>query len=216
MARQSLRRYLTFEQLQGYQPSVVVEDNNILIEAEKDIDNIIANFYQGVFRKSFYTTLFFESVTLTPTTATISSSNFTNGELAYTVLEILSGANTGSRFAIRSNTSNVLTYFDTNALSTGTEAVKIYQFGKCPMIKDKNYIGSNYNKTISEQIKEAVAYQYVFRTENDINVKNPVTSYSVSQDSYSEHFAVDKPLSITERISPQAMDILGGLTIQTI
>jgi hypothetical protein len=169
MAIQSLRRYLTFEQLQGYQPSVVVEDNNILIEAEKDIDNII-----------------------------------------------LSGANTGSRFAIRSNTSNVLTYFDTNALSTGTEAVKIYQFGKCPMIKDKNYIGSNYNKTISEQIKEAVAYQYVFRTENDINVKNPVTSYSVSQDSYSEHFAVDKPLSITERISPQAMDILGGLTIQTI
>jgi len=218
MARQSLRRYLTHAQLQEYEPSIVTVDNDVLINAEQDIDNVIANFYQGSFRKSFNRIDFYQDVILTSTTATISSVNLTPGQLAYTVLEIISGANAGTRLAIQSNTENVITYFDTNALSTGTENVKIYQFGKSPFHNpnDENHAWGSYNKSISEQIKQAVAYQYIFRLENDINVKNPVSSYSVSKDSYSEVYAVDKPLSITERISPQAIDILGGLIIQTI
>jgi hypothetical protein len=194
-------------------------DNDLLIKAEIDIDNIIANFYQGAFSKQFKGFETFEStkVVLTTTTATISDITVSNGYYAYTTLEILSGSNSGVKLAVKNNTNNVLTFFNTNTGITGSETIKIYQTGKAPFYCDTNYLENTYFKSIDARIKDAVAFQYVFREKNkDLDQNKATTGYRVSQDEYSENFDTSIKNSITDRISPQALDILQSLTSQTI
>lgn len=194
-------------------------DNEILIKAEIDVDNMIANFYQGAFSKFFLGSYTFEStdVVLTTTKATISNYTTTNGYFAYTVLEILSGANAGVRLAVKNNTNNVLTFFDTNTGITGSEAIKIYQLAKAPFYSDTDLVEDTYFKTINEKIKEAVAFQYVFRSrKQELDELKAVSSYNVSSDSYSENYDTGKEITIKERFSPQALDVLGSLAIQSI
>jgi len=220
MARNSLRKYLTAGQLLEINPLLVSIDNSVLIQAEIDIDNIIASHLQGAFSQYFtgFSLYNSTSVVLTSTGATITGLNLSDGFLAYTTLEIVSGANAGSRFLIKSNINGVLTYFDTDSLSTGSEAVKIYQIGKCPMLRDVNGINNIIYKSIHQDIKEAVALQYEFRIKNAGSIDNQYasTSYSVSGDSFSENFNPTLQNSIRERISPQAFDILNYLTAQSL
>lgn len=194
-------------------------DNEILIKAEIDVDNIIANFYQGAFSKFFLGSYTFEStdVVLTTTTATISNYTTINGYFAYTTLEILSGTNSGVRLAVKNNTNNVLTFFDTNTGITGSPTIKIYQLAKAPFYCDTDLLEDIYFKTINERIKEAVAFQYVFRSKKkELDELKAVSSYNVSSDSYSENFDTSKEITIKERFSPQALDVLGSLAVQSI
>lgn len=154
---------------------------------------------------------------MTSTTATISSISVSNGYYAYTTLEILSGSNAGVKLAVKNNTNNVLTFFDTNTGITGSDTIRIYQSGKAPFCAGVNYLENTYFKTIDERVKDAVAFQYAFREKNkNLDNNKAVSSYTVSGDNYSENFDTDIINSIQDRISPQALDVLGGLTSQSI
>lgn len=219
MARISLRQYLTSSELQEYEPSVESVDTNILIKAEQDIDNALANFANGWFSKAFNIIQEFNECTFSGVNGTISNFNAEDGYLSRTVCEIVSGAKSGKRFFITSQTGSVIT-LSSNPSITGTVAIKVYQLAKAPFVKDKNsYSQSGVNKTskvIDERIKEAVALQYVYRRDNDLDVKYKVKGYSVNGADYSETFDVGSPMSIKERISPQAWDIISSLTVQSL
>ena len=211
----SLRKYLTQAQLQEYQPDIDIVDESVLLKAEIDIDNAIASFYQGNFRKALPNTLFFDNCVFTGQTVTITDFINSNGYLSKAVIEIVSGANSESRFYINSQVANVLT-LDVDTGLTETNTCKIYQLAKAPFVGDMHISSDTIYKTISEKIKEAVAYQYVFRLKNDFDNMFAQTTYSVSGASYSESFDTDKTLSAKDRISPQAYDLIDYLTIQTI
>lgn len=191
---------------------------NTLIEAEKDIDNVLASFTRGNFRPAIVGYTQYDTCNITNATASIDRMQVTDGYFDKTVLEILSGDNVGKRFAVKTQAGTTLNFWETTSL-TDTVAVKIFQLAKAPFYKDFNsFVSSSttkYSKSIDERIKEATAYQYVYRVNNDMNVKYPVKDYQVDKASYQESYATDEPLSIRERMSPQAMDILAELTIQS-
>jgi len=216
MPRQSLRRYLTPIQLQEYQPSVTTVNNNVLIEAEKDIDNIIANFATGDYRKAFIGNQVFNNAVFDGQTVTVNDLRATEGTYSRVVVELLSGSNIGARFLVQSQLGNELTFFETSGI-TGTFAIKVYQLAKAPFYKDYNAFNNKYSKSIDELVKEAVAYQYVYRVDNSasMNIKYPVASESLQGENYSFNYNTNEPLSIRQRISPQAWDILGFLTVQS-
>ena len=213
----SLRQYLTSDELLTRRPSLTTVDTAVLEQAEKDIDLLVANFYQGAFRKASLGEFIYSNVILNNLTATITNINQTVGYYSYCVMEILSGTKAGKSFLIKANSANVITFFKSTS-SVETVAVKVYQLGKFPMAKDTNYFGNTVYKTIAEDVKEAVAYQYEFRLNNKdgLNNKYAQTSYSVSGDSFSSNFDVNSPNSLKERLSPQASDLLGVYSIQTI
>lgn len=220
MARQSLRRYLTEAQLKEYQPSVLVVDNNVLIEAEKDIDNILADNVYGSYRKAVATTHIYDSCTFSNNTATLSNFSASDGYYDRVVVEVISGNNTGSRFLVNTQAGNTLTFFEATSL-TETTAVKIYQYAKAPFQKDFNSYtasgGSKWSKAIDERIREATAYQYVYRINNAgaVNVHNVIEREDLQGEDYSFSYDTEASMSIQERISPQAWDILGTLTVQS-
>lgn len=191
-------------------PGVVV-DEVVLSQAEADIDNIIGIFNEGGFRKAFWRPEFVGSVVITATTATLSSSNTTNGYYARTVLEILSGDNAGSRIFVDSSVNNVLT-FESQTIA-GTFDCRIYQLAKAPFLVDSQSYNNNIYKTISEDIKQAVAYQYQFRLKNkNILDSNFATKkYSVDKDKYEEEFDTIQNNTINQRISSQAIDVISYL-----
>ena len=215
MPRINLRNYLTPAELQEYPPTLITVNNNILIRAEQDIDNIIATFTRGAYKKAIAGSTIYEVCAIDGFNATLQGFNGGNGYLSRTVLEILSGTQAGTRYFISAQAGNILTLSTDTALDA-TVAVKIYQFGKLPFSKDNNYLNNNFYKVIDQRVKEAVSYQYVYRTENDVDTKYPVDSYSVNGENYSESYSVKEDNTIRERISPQALDILDFLTTQSL
>lgn len=222
---QSLRRYLTREELENY---ITLEDDfNVenLRKAEIEIDNAIAVYYEGGNQKSINKKIMVENskVTLNATTCIITGFSYDNGYFINSVLEILSGADYGKKIFIKSDVkvddTHTLTFFDAEVGLTGSENIQLFQVAKFPRIFDCSIVDSNIYKSIPEFIKEAVANQYQWRLKNLDKIENAQlrTSYSVARDSYSESFG-DKRLSSIDRLSPVAMDILDseGLTIQTI
>lgn len=215
--QQSLRRYLTKTELQE-RSNISSVDTLTLIQAEQDIDNILATRYQGYYRQFLVYEHIFDNITLTATTATLNGATATNGYFAYTTLEILSGNFAGNKYAVKNNTNNVLTFWDTNTGLTGNAIGKVYQTGKAPFDGGSLYTSNTYFKSIDERIKQAVAFQYEFRNKNSKMFEKiySTTSYLVDQDRYSENFDTQNKITIEQRISPQAIDILEGLTSQTL
>jgi len=222
---QSLRRYLTKEELENY---IILEDDfsiENLRKAEIEIDNAIAVYYEGGNQKSINKKIIVENskVTLNATTCIITDFSYDNGYFINSVLEILSGANYGKRIFIKTDVkvddTHTLTFFDADVGLAGSENIQLFQIAKFPRIFDCSVVDSNIYKSIPEFIKEAVANQYEWRLKNLDKIENTQlrTSYSVARDSYSESFGGGR-LSSVDRISPIAMDILDsyGLTIQTI
>lgn len=223
MALESLRRYLLETEFADYNLADV--DNYVLIQAERDIDNAVANFYQGSLAKFFLGTEIQDNVTLTTTTATLGNAQPSDNFYSYTVLEVMTGANASKKIAIQSNASNVLTFFDTQAGLSGNVSVRVYQSGKFPMYRDTESLTNAFYKTIRQEIKQAIAEQYRFRLANPdlfANQTKVQSSYSTSASSWSESFATGKNgvdrISIRDLTAPIAMQILeeAGLTIQTI
>lgn len=219
---ESLRRYIADQtELELYLGTLSSFDNKELIRAERDIDKLIGNFYQGENRPAVYNTTQVYTAVLTTTTATIAGLSPNNdGYFDYCTIEIISGSKKGKRIAISSQSGSTLTFFDTQSGLSETSKVKIFQEGKFPRVADTETDGGVYYKTIPEFLKEAVALQYSYRiAEGDnLNTEQVQSGYSVSRDSYSENFDNSKTKSIEQRISPQAYDILAdrGLTITTI
>lgn len=219
---ESLRRYiLSQSQLEEYITLDQAFNNNELIRAERDVDKVVAEFYERANAKSInYTTQVFDA-TITPTTATITNMTPINdGFFNYSTLEILSGENKGKRIAIATQASNVLTFFDSQAGLSGSLKCKLYQTGKFPRYADTITNNGVYYKTIPEFVKECVALQYDYRIKEGKNLlqERVQSGYSVNKDSYSENFDTNIKKTIRDRIHPEALDILDqyGLTLQTI
>lgn len=221
----SLRRYLTQEELESY---ITLDDDfnaENLRKAEIEIDNAIASFYEGKNSKAISNKIVAKKaqITLNSTTCVISNFGYPNGYFINSVLEILSGANSSKRIFVKSDVkvgdTHTLTFFDAVPGLSGSEDVQIYQIAKFPRNCDCALVDSDIFKSIPEFIKEAVANQYEWRLKNLDSLDNSQlrSGYSVARDSYSESFGGIRSSSI-DRISPIAMDILDshGLTIQTI
>ena len=208
----SLRRYLSAQELQDRRPNVAEVNLQTLEQAELDIDKIIASFYESVFCKA-YSQRTVVSATISGATITLTGNNLTNGHLAFTVVVI---AETNKSFAVLNNVGNVLTLESTTGI-TGVKDIVIYQLGAFPMVKDVIHVPSQTYKTITEEVKEAVACQYMFRLSNpNLNARYATISYSVSGGSYSSTFDPNSPLSNFERVSTEALDLLRHYTTQTI
>jgi len=220
----SLRNYLTKEQLVERINLNLGDVNEIMLQqAETDIDNALAYFSAGAFRKCFVNKVIYENVTLTATSATIPNQAFTNGYLAYSVMEILSGSDVGKRIAIKGNTSNVLDFLDSFVGLTGTVDVSIYQVGKFPMLRDVMAGTNKVYKTIPEFVKQAVALQYQFLgvKQTEISSAQKIISEELDEANYTVNYegGLGTEVSLIEmRIHPQALDLLDqeGLTIQTL
>lgn len=221
----SLRRYLTQEELESY---ITLDDEfsaENLRKAEIEIDNAVAIFYEGSNKKVINNKIIAKKaqITLSSTTCVITGFGYPNGYFINSVLEILSGANSSKRIFIKSDIkvgdTHTLTFFDAVPGLSGSEDVQLCQIAKFPRNCDCALVDSDIFKSIPEFLKEAVANQYEWRLKNLDSLDNTQlrSSYSVVRDSYSENFGNVRSSSI-DRISPIAMDILDshGLTIQTI
>jgi len=213
----SLRNYLTVEELQDRRPNIAEVDLSVLEQAEKDIDLVTASFVEGANRKGYSSVLLLENVALNGTTATVPTLASTQGYYSYCILEVLSGANAGKRFFITTSNNQTIT-LNVDSEITETIVCKVFQLGKYPMAKDWWSANNVEYKTIAEEVKEAVAYQYEFRLANAgyLNNKYAQTGYSVSGDSFSTNYNPNIQNSIRERISPQALDLLGRYTTQSL
>lgn len=212
MARQNLRRYLTEEELQDYQPTISSVDTNVLIAAEEDIDNVLPFNFEGAYSKAYFGETIYGECIISNTTAVLSNFSAMDGYLSRTTLEILSGDNLGARLAIKSQVGTTLTFWEPSGI-TGTVACKIWQFAKCPFTKDIYNYDSTIAKLVDERIKVAVALQYVYRivNANGLDVKFPVKSESLNGENYSFNYDTTSQMSILERISPQALDVIRPL-----
>lgn len=215
MARQSLRRYLTATQLQEYQPSITTVDNNTLIDAEIEVDLAIASFLENGYSKAFKNDDIYNNCLVNASTVTIPDFSFNDGYLSKTVVEILSGANSGSCFFVDSQTSNVLTLIETSGLTNVTCDIRVYQLAKAPFAKDCVLTNNKYYKVLDERVKQAVAYQYVYLTEENAVNTYAQTGYSVNGANYSENYDTSKKTTIVDRLNPKVLDVLGYLTIQS-
>lgn len=219
---QSLRKYLKNQsELITYTGTLTNFDPDQLVRAERDIDKVVGVFYQGPNRKSILGITDVRNAVLTSTTATITDLSPNNTDFySYSVLEILSGSNKGMRIAIESQANNILTYFDTQTGLSETSKIRVYQEGKFPRLVDTWAEDSVYYKSIPEFIKECVALQYLYRVQEGTNLQteNVQSSYRVDEDSYQESFDTSTKKIITDRISPEALDILDskGLTSNSI
>lgn len=213
----SLRQYLSKEELQDRRPNIAEVDLVVLEEAEKDIDLVTASFIEGANRKGYASTILLERVVLSGATATAPTLASSEGYYSFCVLEVLSGNNAGKRFPITTSNNQTLTLKEDSGI-TETIVCKVYQLGKYPMAKDWWSANDVQYKTISEEVKEAVAYQYEFRLANSgsLNSKYAQTGYSVSGDSFSTNYNPNIQNSIKERISPQALDLLSRFTTQSL
>lgn len=187
-------------------------DNQTLIKAELDIDNAIANFYQGGFSKALITKNSYE-ITLTNTTATIINKTFQDGYFSKTVVQLLGEED--KVFFVKSSVNNVLTFQDSQDLD-GTYVALIYQLAKAPFYKDKFYKNNTIYKTIDNKIKEAVAIQYQYLSENSSTERYPISGYSVDGEDYSERYNTDKMTTSIDRLDPRAYDLIAHLTVQSL
>jgi hypothetical protein len=225
---ESLRRYIkNLSELETYTGILSSFDNLQLIRAEQDIDKLVGTFFEGAFAPSVFQTISAKpsEVTLTTTTATVQNLGYNTGYFDFCTLEILSGSNRGKRIAIETSTESggtqTLTFFDTQTGLSGSPAVKIYQAGKFPMTQDVEIEDSIYYKSILDDVKQAVAYQYEYRVRegDSIDNVNTLTSWSRSKDSYREEYGDGSGQSnATNRVSPQALDLLSsyGFTTQSM
>jgi hypothetical protein len=217
----SYRRYLTTAELSDY-ISVDTPDILTLRQAEIDIDSVIPIFYQRGNRKFIYNPYDIPTLTIVDNnSATTTDLPNQSGFFSKTVLEILSGANAGTKIFISeanvAGNTTTLTFADTQSLTVGVVVAKIYQIAKFPRLIDYQLSNSIYYKTIPEFIKEAVAYQYQFRADNPaiFNITGKVTEAEVDQDQARVKFG-DQSRTKKDLISPVAWDILDsqGLTQQ--
>jgi hypothetical protein len=220
----NLRQYLPASEINNYVTVDTPIDLQVLRQAERDIDSVIAKFYQGINRPFITSYYDLDDCVLTTTTATTSQLGNADGFYSKTVLEIMSGANAGKRIYIASSTSSsgssTLTFSDTQTGLTGTVSARLYQEGKFPRRIDVDNSNAGYYKVIPEFLKECVALQYKFRTDHPevFNDTNVLSSYSVNQGQWSKNYDTNKKRNIKDFTDPTAYNILNdlGLTAQTL
>lgn len=215
--QRSLRHYLTESELKDYQPQILKVDNQELIQAEIDIDNIIAVFYQGTFSRAYKHDVVFQNCEFQGQTATIGGmSSQSDGLYNRVLVEILEGTNKGSRYLIKEQIGATVTFYEDTKLNENAP-VRVFQLAKLPFSKDVVTYNSKYTKLIDENVKQAVAYQYVHRVNNPdlFSARHVISSESLNGEDYSFTYDTKKPMSMKERISPQALYILDFLIPQT-
>lgn len=221
---EDLRRYITPAEITDYVSVSTPVDELVLRQAQKDIDNVIAKFYQGNNRPFLVPYIDIDDCVLTSTTATSTQLANANGYYSKAVLEIMSGANAGKRIYIASSESNsgssILTFGSTQTGLTGTVSARVYQEGKFPRSIDVDLSNTAYLKVIPEFAKECVALQYKFRIDHPeiFNDTNILAGYSVNKGGWSKNYDTKKERQIKDFTDPTAFNILAdlGLTTQTL
>jgi hypothetical protein len=204
---ESLRRYITDTELQDRgisAPSVFKT-----IQAEREIDSIIKNFYQGPFAPVILGTTNFTGAVFTTTSVTLPETHKSNF-WDYSVLEITSGENKGELIFLTTSNGALIQFAESQTITAGTYDCKIYQEGKFPRDVDTVIQDDACYKSIPSWVKDCVAYQYLFRENNSqlFNQNYATKSYSVNRANYSEEYAVDAPIKTENRISPDVLTIL--------
>lgn len=148
-------------------------------------------------------------------TATLSQDPQNDGLYSRCVIERLDG---NGIYLIKQQTGVNLTFFDPPEITESNVECFVYQLAKSPFVSDTHSKNNVLYKFVSEVIKQAVAYQYLFveKNPNSGSTNYPVKSYSVNAENYSETRDTLTPTSILDRISPIAYEIIQPLTIQTV
>jgi hypothetical protein len=211
----SLRKYLTtseFAEITGEAGSVT---DALLNQCESLIDQACADFLGSYLEKSMNYEILEEASTVTTTTATLSNTYPTN-YLQYCVVHVLNGAKAGSISSITASSSNSIT-FDTITSLTGTVAIKIYQLGKFPMLKDRTLGSNTYYKVIPREIKEAVAWQCSYLLKNPkVLDKQQMQSENIGGSySYTRASTQDRT-SIIQMLAPRTIQLLQPYLLQTL
>ena len=211
----SLRKYLTtseFTEITGNTDGV---DERLIVQCESLIDQACADFLGSYLEKSVNYEILEEASTVTSTTATITNS-YNTDYFKYCIVEILNGAKTGQKSSITASSSNSVT-FDSITSLTGVVALKIYQLGKFPMLKDRT-VGSNiYYKSIPQEIKEAVAWQcyYVLKNPKILDKQQMQSENIGGSYSYTKGSTQDRS-SVIQLLSPQTIQLLSPYLLQTL
>jgi hypothetical protein len=221
---EDLRRYITNSEITDYVFVDTPVDELVLRQAQRDIDNVVAKFYQGNNRPFLLTYTDIDDCVLTTITATSNQLGNATGYYSKAVLEIMSGKNAGKRIYIASSENNsgssVLTFGSTQTGLTGTVSARVYQEGKFPRSIDVDLSNTAYLKVIPEFLKECVALQYKFRIDHPeiFNDTNILSGYSVNKGSWSKNYDTKKERQIKDFTDPTAFNILAdlGLTTQTL
>jgi hypothetical protein len=190
--------------------------DRLIHKAETDIDNYIADFYQGINVKLlqdnpvFAATIAGNVITLVGSSQSLNYYQFTQARLS-----------TGQILPVLSSTNNLLTIPATADLPSNC-VVQISQLGKFPRIIDQ-FLG---NKFIIQDIQSAVAYQVAFLIENSkavsgvkTGINTKLNSKAKQSESIGENYSYDGGSivaggagdTLAERISPLARDLIDGL-----
>jgi hypothetical protein len=211
---ESLRQYVTDGDLQ--ERGIATPELFKTIQAERDIDTVIKNFYEKVQRKFLIGVQSYTDAVFTTTQVTLNNTTYDSGYFTFTALELLSGVNKGKQIALDSSVSSngqtVIQFKETQTITPGTYNCKIWQEGKFPRFDDTSLQDLAYSKSIPNWLQDCVAYQYLFRENNAqlFNLGYPLKSYSVDRAQYREDYATDSNYAFTieNRISPDALSIL--------
>lgn len=211
----SLRQYITEQQYQeitGEAGSITEAQIN---QAESWIDRYVAVFYTGLLQKAVNEEYVYDNVTCTTTTCTLPVT-FNQGYFKYCILEALDGTNSGKLVNISSNSGNALN-FDSVSGFSDTTAIRIYQLGKFPMLRDQHALNSKYYKTIPQEVREATAWQIKYIIDNP----NLFTTGNLKSETISDSYSYTKGdngdnLNMSQYIAPRALSLLKDYSLQTI
>ncbi len=135
--------------------------------AETYVDGYVAIFLSSPFQKAKLDVEVYDTAkaTFTTTTATITASGRKTNYYKYCALQILEGNLAGTILPVLSSVGSVLTIPTTIGL-TGSLACQIYQPGKFPMNTHTTELTGLVAKWIPDEIKQAVAWQAKYITDN--------------------------------------------------
>jgi hypothetical protein len=211
----TLRNYITRQDYATITGDTSEVNDQLIDQAETLIDQACAMFLGSTLQKSMNYEILEENSTTTATTATLSST-YTTNYLKYCTVEVLNGSLAGSKACITSSSTNTITFEQIEGL-TGTTAIKIYQTGKFPMVKDVTTGSSVYYKSIPQEIKQAVAWQVKFILENGDLFNSDLMDSENIGGSYSYNRANNSTKSsIIQLLAPQTIQLIKPYTIQTI
>lgn len=211
----TLRGYLTqdeYESITGINTTLI---DSQISEAESIIDNACADFLGSLLQKSIVETEVFENITTTTTTATLKH-NHNKNYWKFATVQILNGNKEGYQSRVLSSDGNTITFNEITSLS-GATAIKLYQLGKFPMLKDTEHINSTIYKFIPEEIKVATAWQILYLIENPSLLHSPVLQSESIGTSYSYSLGnIQDRQSIYNILSPRVIQLIKPYMIQTI
>jgi hypothetical protein len=198
-----------------------------LANAESQIDNAIADFYEYGFSKALPLDLKFKNATIATNTITIEG-NYPINYLSRSIARLASNA-VNVYIDSSTSTSNSTTLTTSQDLTPyiGTEPfVVVRQIAKMPFLQDTYMLDNEYQKFLPAWLEQAVVDQYnhqsVLESEGFFEKNRKVTSEQVRRSNYSLDYAdsdsANAYITALDFLAPSVLTKLEslGLTTQTI